>query len=105
MPSCHVYGDLVSETADGKPVRRGWLGRLFGSGADDPDAPVTIATLDSRAEAELLAGFLRDKSVHAIVSADDEGGLAPNIAAMRRVRVLVRGTDAARARELLDDVS
>jgi uncharacterized protein with PIN domain len=80
------------------------FGRLFGGRARDVDAPAVVAMLDNRAEAELLAGFLRDKGVRAIVSADDEGGLAPNIAAMRRVRVLVRGTDAERARELMEAI-
>ena len=53
----------------------------------------------------LLAGFLRDKGIHAIVSADDEAGLSPNLATLRRVRVLVQHRDAARAKQLVADAN
>jgi hypothetical protein len=76
---------------------------LFGGGEKDPNAAIAVANVTSRAEGELIAGFLRDKGIHAIVAADDEAGLAPQLAAMRRVRVLVRGNDAARAEQLIED--
>jgi hypothetical protein len=97
-------GHLPDESA-APNRRRGFLGWLFGSGVADPDSPVTIADVSSRAEAELMAGFLRDKGIHAVVAADDEGGLSPNLAAMRRVRVLVHRRDEARATELLGDAN
>jgi hypothetical protein len=97
-------GRPPTEADDARTPRRGILGWLLGGGTTDPDAPVAVATVDSRATAELLVGYLRDKGIHAVVSADDEGGLAPNIAAMRRVRVLVRSQDRSRAQEMIDEV-
>lgn len=98
-------GHLPQESDELPTGRRGLLGWLFGSGQTDPIAPVAVGTVASRAEAELVAGFLRDKGIHAIVSADDEAGLSPNLAALRRVRVLVQQRDATRAKELIDEAN
>jgi hypothetical protein len=98
-------GHLPVESDDAKPRRGGLLGWLFGDGSKDPDAPVSIVDVSSRAEAEVLAGFLRDKGIRAAVSADDDGGLYPNLATLRRVRVLVHQRDEARAKALIEETN
>jgi Putative prokaryotic signal transducing protein len=65
-----------------------------------PGAPVSVAVVDSRIEAELIAGLLRSHGVRAAVSADDAGGQEPQLQ-LDGVRVLVARSDEAVARELL----
>lgn len=72
-----------------------------GSPADRGGATVPVAVVTSRAEAELIAGMLRNNDLRAVVSADDAGGQEPQLQA-QGVRVLVAPTDAAAARQLLD---
>jgi hypothetical protein len=64
----------------------------------------SVAVVTSRAEAELIAGLLRSHDLLAVVSADDAGGLEPQLQA-QGVRVLVPPADAATARRLLDMAS
>jgi len=63
---------------------------------------VAVAVVDSRIEAELIAGLLRSHGVRAAVSADDAGGQEPQLQ-QDGVRVLVARSDEADARELLAD--
>jgi len=63
---------------------------------------VSVAVVDSRIEAELIAGLLRSHGVRAAVSADDAGGQEPQLQ-QDGVRVLVARSDEADARELLAD--
>jgi hypothetical protein len=64
-------------------------------------ASVPVALASSRIEAELIAGMLRDNGLRAVVSADDAGGLEPQLQ-IQGVRVLVTPSDEASARRLLD---
>jgi len=61
---------------------------------------VPVALAASRIEAELIAGMLRSNGVWAVVSADDAGGLEPQLQ-LQGVRVLVAPSDEAAARQLL----
>jgi hypothetical protein len=61
---------------------------------------VPVAIVASRTEAELIVGMLRNNDLRAAVSADDAGGLEPQLQA-QGVRVLVALADAAAARRLL----
>jgi hypothetical protein len=61
---------------------------------------VPVAVAGSRIEAELIAGMLRSHGVRAIVSADDAGGLEPQLQ-FAGVRVLVAPSDATSARQLI----
>jgi len=63
-------------------------------------ATVAVAVVDSRIEAELIAGLLRSHGVRAAVVADDAGGQEPQLQ-LDGVRVLVARSDEATARELL----
>jgi predicted Fe-Mo cluster-binding NifX family protein len=63
---------------------------------------VAVAVVDSRIEAELIAGLLRSHGVRAAVLADDAGGQEPQLQ-QDGVRVLVARSDEADARELLAD--
>ena len=66
----------------------------------DDDGTVSVAVVDSRIEAELIAGLLRAHGVRAAVSADDAGGQEPQLQ-LDGVRVLVARSDEVVARELL----
>jgi hypothetical protein len=63
-------------------------------------ATVSVAVVDSRAEAELIVGLLDSHGLRAVVSADDAGGQYPQLQ-RDGVRVLVAPSDEASARRLL----
>jgi hypothetical protein len=90
------------EGSEEKP--RGWLARLFGARQLSGDDPVSVGAVSSRAEAEIMAGYLRNNGIKAIVSADDEGGLGPYLASQGRVRVLVPAAHQAHATKLLESM-
>ena len=66
-------------------------------------APVSVAVVTSRIEAELVVGLLRSHGVRAAVATDDAGGQEPQWQ-LNGVRVLVPAPDAQAARELLTTV-
>jgi hypothetical protein len=61
---------------------------------------VPVAVASSRIEAELIVGMLRSNGLRAVVSADDAGGLEPQLQ-IEGVRVLVTPSEEASARQLL----
>jgi len=61
---------------------------------------VPVAVVPSRTEADLIAGLLRNNGLRAVVSADDAGGLEPQLQ-VYGVRVLVAAADETEARQLL----
>jgi hypothetical protein len=61
---------------------------------------VPVAVVDSRIEAELIAGLLRSHGVRAAVVADDAGGQEPQLQ-QDGVRVLVARSEEAVARQIL----
>src|SRR5215470_3517648 len=63
-------------------------------------APVPVAVVASRTEAELIVGMLRSNGLRAAVSADDAGGVEPQLQ-LQGVRVLVAAADEAAARQLI----
>ena len=63
-------------------------------------APVSVAVVASRTEAELIVGMLRSNGLRAVVSADDAGGVEPQLQ-LQGVRVLVAASDVAAARQLI----
>ena len=63
-------------------------------------APVPLTVVASRTEAELIVGMLRSNGLRAVVSADDAGGVEPQLQ-LQGVRVLVAASDEAAARQLL----
>jgi putative signal transducing protein len=65
---------------------------------DSLTVPLTVVT--SRTEAELIVGLLRSNGLRAVVSADDAGGLDPQLQ-LEGVRVLVAPSDEAAARRIL----
>ena len=64
---------------------------------------VSVAIVGSRAEAELIAGMLRNHGIRATVSADDAGGWEPQLQTGLGVRVLVAAADAGHARKLIGE--
>jgi len=68
------------------------------------DVPVTVAVVQSRTEAELMAGLLRAHGIKAAVLADDAGGQEPQLQ-LDGVRVLVAPADEDEARELINEVN
>jgi Putative prokaryotic signal transducing protein len=71
-----------------------------GMSAAGEGATVPVAVVASRVEAELIVGLLRNNGLWAVVSADDAGGLEPQLQ-VQGVRVLVPASDEASARRLL----
>jgi len=65
-------------------------------------APVTVAVVTSRIEADLIVGLLQSNGLDAAVSADDAGGQEPQLQ-LQGVRVLVARSDEAAARQILAD--
>jgi Putative prokaryotic signal transducing protein len=63
-------------------------------------APVLVAVVTSRTEAEIIVGMLRSHGLRAVVSADDVAGLEPQLQ-LQGVRVLVPPADETSARRLL----
>ena len=65
-------------------------------------APVPVAVATSRAEGDLIVGFLRAHGLRAAVVTDDAGGQEPQLQLqLDGVRVLVPSSDEAAARRLL----
>jgi VIT1/CCC1 family predicted Fe2+/Mn2+ transporter len=62
---------------------------------------ISVKTFPTRPEAELAKGILEAGGIRAVVTADDAGGMRPELAFSRGVRLLVEVGDATRARELL----
>jgi hypothetical protein len=77
--------------------------RVPASPARHDGATVPVAVVNSRIEAELIVGMLRNNDLTAAVSADDAGGQDPALQAQGGVRVLVAPADEATARRLLAD--
>ena len=67
-------------------------------------APVPVAVVGSRTEAELIVGMLRSNGLRAVVSADDAGGVEPQLQ-LQGVRVLVAASDEAAARQLIAEAN
>jgi predicted Fe-Mo cluster-binding NifX family protein len=63
-------------------------------------APVSVAVVSSRAEADLIVGLLRSHGLRAAVATDDAGGQYPQLQ-QDGVRVLVAPSDEAEAQALL----
>ncbi|WP_433370191.1 putative signal transducing protein [Actinoplanes sp. CA-142083] len=61
---------------------------------------VTVAVVDSRIEAELIAGLLRSNGIKTGVNADDAGAQEPALQ-LQGVQVLVATQDAEEARKIL----
>ena len=66
------------------------------------DDIIVLRTYGNEVEASLAASVLEANGVPAQVSADTAGGAYPSLALSFPVRLLVRGQDAAFAREILD---
>ncbi|MEV6365774.1 hypothetical protein AB0L86_02630 [Micromonospora musae] len=61
---------------------------------------VSVAVVNSRTEADLIAGLLRSHGLKVGVSADDAGGQEPQLQ-LQGVHVLVAASDEAAARRIL----
>ncbi len=59
-----------------------------------------VAVVGSRIEAEIIVGLLEEHGIKARLSADDAGGMRPDLA-VQGVRVLVDAADAAEAQDIL----
>jgi hypothetical protein len=64
---------------------------------------VVAARVGSTVEAQLIVGMLEANGIRAVVSADDAGGLEPQLQLTDGVRVLVYFEDLAAAQQLIAD--
>ena len=63
---------------------------------------VTIATYDTRIQAELARGLLNSEGIQAIIQADDEGGMmAYPFSLVRGVRLQVAANDQEKAEKVI----
>ena len=63
-------------------------------------APVSVAVVTSRTEADLIVGLLRSHGLRAALATDDAGGQYPQLQ-QDGVRVVVAPSDEDEARQLL----
>ena len=63
--------------------------------------PVYIAS--SEPDAEIIRSLLKNAGIESSISADDGGGMLPNLAASRGVAVLVDDTKVEEALSVLDE--
>jgi Putative prokaryotic signal transducing protein len=63
-------------------------------------APVSVAVVTSRTEAEMIVGLLRSHGLRAALATDDAGGQYPQLQ-LDGVRVMVAPSDEDEARQLL----
>jgi hypothetical protein len=63
---------------------------------------VVVGTFNSRPDAEMARSALEAAGIDSIVQGDDAGGLQPGLWEGRGVAVVVRGSDADRAHEILE---
>jgi hypothetical protein len=66
-----------------------------------PNLTVVVARVPSAVEAQIIVGMLESHGIVAAASADDAGGLEPQLQLTQGVRVLVAADDAPRARGLV----
>jgi hypothetical protein len=64
-------------------------------------APVEVAVVDNRTEADLIVGLLRSNGLRAGIFADDAGGTNPELQLSGGVSVMVDPADEAAARQLI----
>jgi Putative prokaryotic signal transducing protein len=64
---------------------------------------VVVRTFQNKFEAEMAQGALEAAEIESIVSADDAGGMRPDLARWGGVRLLVRTEDAEEAGKILDE--
>ena len=67
-----------------------------------PDEPVTIRTYQVEHEADIARAVLQAHGIDAAVMRDNAGGMLPMLQPLFQIRLLVRASDAADAREILD---
>jgi hypothetical protein len=60
-----------------------------------------VARVPSAVEAQIIVGLLESNGIAAALSADDAGGLEPQLQLTQGVRVLVAADDEQRARQLV----
>ena len=63
---------------------------------------IVLQTFESRVQAELARGMLEGAGIAAVVSADDCGGMRPELRLNMGVRLLVAEGDAEDAQQVLD---
>jgi hypothetical protein len=57
----------------------------------------------NRFEANAILGMLHANGIDAVLSADDAGGARPDVGFVQGTRILVRSTDEADARLVIDE--
>ena len=63
---------------------------------------ICVKTFNSRLEAEIARGNLEANGIDSMVSADDFGGIRPELAFVQGVRLLIKKENEERALEILD---
>lgn len=64
---------------------------------------VCIKTFLNRYEAEIAKGLLESRGIEVILSADDAGGMQPQLTFTRGVRLIVKEEEAEAALKILEE--
>ncbi len=64
---------------------------------------VLLDTYLSIIDAEIVSTFLESNGIKTFIKSDDFGGMGPNLAFVRGVKLLVRKEDEENARQLISD--
>ena len=64
---------------------------------------VAVRTYQNEYEAEIARAVLEAHGIEALVMADNAGGMLPMLQPLFQIRLIVRGSDADAAREILDE--
>ena len=71
----------------------------------DFETAVIVERFTEKAFAEAALSLLEAEGIEAVISADDAGGVMPNLDFASGARLLVAATDLERAKALLTDTS
>ena len=63
---------------------------------------ICVKIFNSRLEAEIVRGNLKANGIESMVSADDGGGIRPELAFALGVRLMIKKEDEARALKILE---
>lgn len=69
------------------------------------DELVNIRTFSSEMDASMAQQILEQSDISSFVSADDAGGMEPQLQLSRGVRLMVNRADAGRAQEILNSLN
>lgn len=78
-------------------------GSSSGGAPTRSERTAVIATYSTRMEAEMAQRHLEEENIHAFITADDAGGMHPQLQQVQGVKLTGRSSEAADARNILEE--